>query len=138
MCIVIALLNIERLWYYVWRSIQKKVDSERRNLKYSIDLYLSRVAVESLAFESSQCAPASSAKASKGKTRLFWSIERRSSINYHSLHSLHDRVNPSTQRNNAIECDVTLELYRILLIHPVTKSLSVSFSGDVCFTLTAD
>ena len=90
--------------------LKKKVDSERRNLEYLINLYLSQVAVESLAFESSQCAPASSAKASKGKTRLFWSIERRSSINYHSLHSLHDRVNPSTQRNNAIECDVTLEL----------------------------
>ena len=71
MRIIIALLNVERLWYYVWRSKQKKVDSERRNLDYSIDLSLSQVAVESLAFESSQCTPASSAKALKGKTRLF-------------------------------------------------------------------
>ena len=53
------------------KKYTKKVDSERRNLEYSIDLYLSRVAVESSTFELSQCAPALSAKASKGKTRLF-------------------------------------------------------------------
>ena len=111
MRVIILLLNTEWLWYYIWRSIQEKVDNERRNLEYLIDLYLSRVAVEWLAFKSSQCALASSAKALKGKTRLFQSIRCRSSINYHSLHSLHDWVNPSTRRNNAIECDVTLELY---------------------------
>ena len=43
------------------------MDSERRNLEYSIDIYLSRVAVETLAFKSSQCVPASSAKALKAK-----------------------------------------------------------------------
>ena len=51
---------------------------------------------------------------------------------YDSLHSLHDRVHPSTRSNNASECDVTFELY--CMYYCVSKKVSINTMGKICTT----